>query len=63
MFHRKLPDLFGCKTTQLANTVCCPGDAILHDMPGAIMENFVLAKTAGNTLCTPGIGTIHDLEV
>ena len=44
---------------QFSNPVCRLGDAILYQVPGTLMEDFIVAKTAWNALRFPGIRMIH----
>jgi hypothetical protein len=44
---------------QFSNPVCRLGDAILYQVPGTLIEDFIVAKTAWNALRFPGIRMIH----
>jgi hypothetical protein len=49
--------------SQFSNPVCRLGDAILYQVPGTLIKDFIVPKTAWNALRFPGIWMIHQLEM
>jgi len=49
----------GLCASQFANPIGSFGDAVLYALPGAFLEDLIVAKTARDALRFPGVCMIH----